>query len=72
MWYAGKIKTIALTNFDTERLQIILENEIPVVSNQVNLNYFVTFYNSFCTANILDSTAETDEICASSGTTFYC
>ncbi|XP_059431178.1 LOW QUALITY PROTEIN: flagellar radial spoke protein 5-like [Corylus avellana] len=31
----GKIKTIALTNFDTERLQIILENEIPVVSNQV-------------------------------------
>ncbi|XP_065867286.1 flagellar radial spoke protein 5-like isoform X1 [Euphorbia lathyris] len=31
----GKIKTIALTNFDTERLQIILENDIPVVSNQV-------------------------------------
>ncbi|XP_031474191.1 flagellar radial spoke protein 5-like isoform X4 [Nymphaea colorata] len=31
----GKIKTIALTNFDTERLQIILENGIPVVSNQV-------------------------------------
>ncbi|KAM7528091.1 hypothetical protein LguiB_031501 [Lonicera macranthoides] len=31
----GKIKTVALTNFDTERLQIILENEIPVVSNQV-------------------------------------
>ncbi|CAM8966566.1 unnamed protein product [Rhodiola kirilowii] len=31
----GKIKTIALTNFDTERLQIILENEIPIVSNQV-------------------------------------
>ncbi|KAK2968077.1 hypothetical protein RJ640_000492 [Escallonia rubra] len=30
----GKIKTVALTNFDTERLQIILENEIPVVSNQ--------------------------------------
>nr|AKO63166.1 aryl alcohol dehydrogenase [Rhodiola rosea]AKO63167.1 aryl alcohol dehydrogenase [Rhodiola rosea] len=31
----GKIKTIALTNFDTERLQIILEHEIPIVSNQV-------------------------------------
>ncbi|GAB2274638.1 hypothetical protein Dimus_009407 [Dionaea muscipula] len=31
----GKIKTVALTNFDTERLQKILENEIPVVSNQV-------------------------------------
>ncbi|XP_042956185.1 1-deoxyxylulose-5-phosphate synthase YajO isoform X2 [Carya illinoinensis] len=31
----GKIKTVALTNFDTERLQIILENEIPIVSNQV-------------------------------------
>ncbi|GLT51320.1 hypothetical protein SLA2020_247390 [Shorea laevis] len=31
----GKIKTLALTNFDTERLQIILENGIPVVSNQV-------------------------------------
>ncbi|KAG8387517.1 hypothetical protein BUALT_Bualt02G0029300 [Buddleja alternifolia] len=31
----GKIKTIALTNFDTERLEKILENGIPVVSNQV-------------------------------------
>ncbi|GJN34676.1 hypothetical protein PR202_gb23360 [Eleusine coracana subsp. coracana] len=31
----GKIKTVALTNFDTERLQTILENGIPVVSNQV-------------------------------------
>ncbi|XP_058773715.1 flagellar radial spoke protein 5-like [Vicia villosa] len=31
----GKIKTLALTNFDTERLQLILENEIPIVSNQV-------------------------------------
>ncbi|KAK7845240.1 putative oxidoreductase [Quercus suber] len=31
----GKIKTVALTNFDTERLQIILENKIPIVSNQV-------------------------------------
>ncbi|CAN1832441.1 Uncharacterized oxidoreductase At1g06690, chloroplastic [Linum perenne] len=33
----GKIKTVALTNFDTERLQIILENGIPVVSNQAEL-----------------------------------
>ncbi|XP_010557397.1 PREDICTED: flagellar radial spoke protein 5 [Tarenaya hassleriana] len=31
----GKIKTVALTNFDTERLQKILENGVPVVSNQV-------------------------------------
>nr|GEW39159.1 flagellar radial spoke protein 5 [Tanacetum cinerariifolium] len=31
----GKIKTVALTNFDTQRLQIILENGIPIVSNQV-------------------------------------
>ncbi|XP_020597740.1 flagellar radial spoke protein 5 isoform X3 [Phalaenopsis equestris] len=31
----GKIKTLALTNFDTERLHIILENGIPIVSNQV-------------------------------------
>ncbi|KAG0554186.1 hypothetical protein KC19_12G070500 [Ceratodon purpureus] len=31
----GKIKTLALTNFDTKRLQIILENQIPIVSNQV-------------------------------------
>ncbi|KAL9262622.1 Flagellar radial spoke protein 5-like protein [Drosera capensis] len=29
------IKTVALTNFDTERLAKILENGIPVVSNQV-------------------------------------
>lgn len=34
-WHAGKIKTVALTNFDTVRLQKILENGIPVVSNQV-------------------------------------
>ncbi|XP_020527262.1 flagellar radial spoke protein 5 isoform X2 [Amborella trichopoda] len=31
----GKLKTLALTNFDTERLHIILENGIPIVSNQV-------------------------------------
>lgn len=34
-WFAGKINTVGLTNFDTERLQIILENGIPIVSNQV-------------------------------------
>jgi hypothetical protein len=39
--HAGKIKTVALTNFDTERLQIILENGIPVVSNQVLSNNFL-------------------------------
>eukprot|EP00271_Cylindrocystis_brebissonii_P010297 TRINITY_DN26456_c0_g1_i1.p1 TRINITY_DN26456_c0_g1~~TRINITY_DN26456_c0_g1_i1.p1 ORF type:complete len:410 (+),score=48.15 TRINITY_DN26456_c0_g1_i1:31-1230(+) len=32
---AGKIRTLALTNFDTQRLQIILGNGIPIVSNQV-------------------------------------
>ncbi|PKA56177.1 putative oxidoreductase [Apostasia shenzhenica] len=31
----GKIKTLALTNFDTERLHVILEKGIPIVSNQV-------------------------------------
>jgi aryl-alcohol dehydrogenase-like predicted oxidoreductase len=31
----GKIKHLALTNFDTERLQIITEAEIKIVSNQV-------------------------------------
>ncbi|KAL3683133.1 hypothetical protein R1sor_001155 [Riccia sorocarpa] len=31
----GKIRTLALTNFDTKRLSIILENGIPIVSNQV-------------------------------------
>ncbi|WOL04526.1 flagellar radial spoke protein 5 [Canna indica] len=31
----GKIRTVALTNFDTERLHVILENGIPIVSNQV-------------------------------------
>lgn len=31
----GKIRTIALTNFDTRRLQEILENGIPIASNQV-------------------------------------
>jgi aryl-alcohol dehydrogenase-like predicted oxidoreductase len=32
---AGKIKHLALTNFDTEHLQTILEHGIPIVSNQV-------------------------------------
>ncbi|KAJ7566249.1 hypothetical protein O6H91_02G094300 [Diphasiastrum complanatum] len=31
----GKIKTLALTNFDTKRLQVILDSGIPIVSNQV-------------------------------------
>ena len=67
---AGKIKTVALTNFDTERLQIILENEIPVVSNQVNLNYVIIFYNSFRTANMLSILLLMGHNCDSSGTTF--
>jgi aryl-alcohol dehydrogenase-like predicted oxidoreductase len=32
---AGKIRHLALTNFDSEHLEIILEAGIPVVSNQV-------------------------------------
>eukprot|EP00898_Chlorokybus_atmophyticus_P005392 jgi/Chlat1/5854/Chrsp4S06233 len=32
----GKITTVALTNFDTERLEIILDKGIPVVSNQAS------------------------------------
>lgn len=35
---AGKIKHLALTNFDTEHLQIILEQGIPIVSNQVQFS----------------------------------
>jgi aryl-alcohol dehydrogenase-like predicted oxidoreductase len=35
---AGKIKYLALTNFDTEHLQIILDNGISVVSNQVQFS----------------------------------
>ncbi|MBF2028025.1 MAG: aldo/keto reductase [Oscillatoriales cyanobacterium C42_A2020_001] len=31
----GKIRHLALTNFDTEHLQIIVESGIPIVSNQV-------------------------------------
>ncbi|KAL4182527.1 hypothetical protein AMTRI_Chr11g93720 [Amborella trichopoda] len=31
----GKLKTLALTNFDTERLHIILENGIPIVQHSV-------------------------------------
>lgn len=32
---AGKIKHLALTNFDTEHLKVILDHGIPIVSNQV-------------------------------------
>ena len=31
----GKIRYLALTNFDTERLRVIVEHGIPIVSNQV-------------------------------------
>jgi aryl-alcohol dehydrogenase-like predicted oxidoreductase len=31
----GKIRYLALTNFDTERLRIIAEHGVPIVSNQV-------------------------------------
>lgn len=31
----GKLRHLALTNFDTEHLQIILDSGIPIVSNQV-------------------------------------
>ncbi|MBE9226149.1 aldo/keto reductase [Phormidium sp. LEGE 05292] len=34
----GKIKHLALTNFDTEHLQIILDNDIKIVSNQVQFS----------------------------------
>lgn len=34
----GKIKHLALTNFDTERLQTILNAGIPIVSNQVQFS----------------------------------
>ena len=34
----GKIKHLALTNFDTEHLQIITENGIKIVSNQVQFS----------------------------------
>jgi aryl-alcohol dehydrogenase-like predicted oxidoreductase len=32
---SGKIRHLALTNFDTERLELILDRGIPIVSNQV-------------------------------------
>ena len=31
----GIIKNIGLTNFDTERIQIIMDAELPIVSNQI-------------------------------------
>ena len=64
------MKTVALKNFDTERLQIILENKILVVSNQVNLNYVIISYNSFYTTNMLSILLLMDQNCDSSGTTF--
>ena len=33
--HEGKIRHLALTNFDTERLRIIVDHGIPIVSNQV-------------------------------------
>jgi aryl-alcohol dehydrogenase-like predicted oxidoreductase len=33
--HEGKIRRLALTNFDTERLRIIADHGIPIVSNQV-------------------------------------
>jgi hypothetical protein len=44
----GKIKTVALTNFDTDRLQIILENGIPVVSNQVYSSIYLYMEDLLC------------------------
>ncbi|MGF1499343.1 MAG: aldo/keto reductase [Elainellaceae cyanobacterium] len=35
---AGKIKHLALTNFDTEHLEIICDRAIPIVSNQVQFS----------------------------------
>ncbi len=33
--WAGKIRSLALTNFDTEHLRLIVEHGIPIASNQV-------------------------------------
>jgi aryl-alcohol dehydrogenase-like predicted oxidoreductase len=33
---SGKIRHLALTNFDTEHLRIILDANIPIVSNQIS------------------------------------
>jgi len=33
--HEGKIRHLALTNFDTERLRLIAEHGVPIVSNQV-------------------------------------
>ena len=35
----GIIKHIGLTNFDTERMQIMIDSAIELVSNQVQANY---------------------------------
>ena len=34
----GKIKYIGLTNFDTERIKIIIENDFKIISNQVQFS----------------------------------
>ena len=31
----GMIKNIGLTNFDTERVQIMMDSDLPIVSNQI-------------------------------------
>jgi aryl-alcohol dehydrogenase-like predicted oxidoreductase len=35
LWHEGKIRHLALTNFDTERLRIITDHGVSIVSNQV-------------------------------------
>ena len=52
---AGKIRHLALTNFDTEHLRIIVENGIEVVSNQVQFSLVdmrpAQLMAPFCQAN---------------------
>ncbi|WP_199250517.1 aldo/keto reductase [[Phormidium] sp. ETS-05] len=51
----GKIKHLALTNFDTEHLQEILDNGIKIVSNQVQFSLVdrrpLVKMSQFCTEN---------------------
>ncbi|KAL5976384.1 hypothetical protein ACLOJK_020715 [Asimina triloba] len=51
----GKIKTVALTNFDTERLQLILENGIPIVSNQTLNDRYGTVMGGLLSEKFLDT-----------------
>uniref|UniRef100_A0A2P2K7Q5 Aldo-keto reductase n=1 Tax=Rhizophora mucronata TaxID=61149 RepID=A0A2P2K7Q5_RHIMU len=67
----GKIKTVSLTNFDTERLRIILENEIPVVSNQVKFQNIELFGYLF-TCLVLTLADINWHIAIPSGATFNC